>query len=702
MSAVQLRIQSINLKNFRKYVGNQTIELSTDPKKPVTVIHGTSGKGKTTFLNSIHWCIWGKERDNVSVQIGEDEGLIHSGIIDNMKINDTEKIHVEIILEDDEGPLYKIKRGVEILKKSDQVTKTYDSNLYSEVSRGIETKPFLEFSSRNQDTGEHEDEKDLDTIKHKLGNIFPEILSSYILFDAELLNTFQSQDQGVLVREGMEKITGLPVIYEAKKNIDNVKNKIRRDSSGGDEEYQRQITRQTKVKEDIDEFEEDAKILKKRIETDDKIVQKCTDFIQKNGDESIKKDEDLRLQVVDNIILIEKAVRKLKEENLDLIFSNLHKFYIKNEIDSTIEIFDKYAKEGLFPTAFNKEQIQKVLREEKCLCGRDVTDNEKEIKNKLEHMLTKVYDLQEAGELNKIRNSMMENSSSIKNNELKELEKKMKDCDIDLIEYRKQLKKQKEKKKELDEKLESSQSIKKELQEKAQLRSTLESSVTNNKYKLGGIQENMNAAMNAKRQNDKVLKKLEENMNRDEAIQKQIELADYATEIFEQLKNESLDSFREQVQEAAQEYFLNTAPEKETFTGVEIDDGFIIKAKTDKTTRKISAGQIHCLGLSYIAAIRKVTKHNYFMVIDSPFHNISPASKLSLCKEVPLKMGVTQTTFLVTDTEYKAVILEEGKTKRLPSVKEILKETGLLWKQYDINLEEKNGLKCAVINEDEA
>ena len=85
------------------------------------------------------------------------------------------------------------------------------------------------------------------------------------------------------------------------------------------------------------------------------------------------------------------------------------------------------------------------------------------------------------------------------------------------------------------------------------------------------------------------------------------------------------------------------------------------------------------------------------MVIDSPFHNVSQESKLLICKELPTKMGVTQITFLVTDTEYKAEIPAEGKDKALPSVKEILKQNNLIWKRYDIIKEDMNGIPYAKI-----
>ncbi len=697
MPASQLRIQRVVLKNYRKYLGEQSVELSTDSKKPVTVIHGISGKGKTTFLNALHWCIYGEERNNLKIQKESDEGLIHSSIIDNLKIDDNEEMYVEILMEDDEGPTYRIKRSIIIKKKSEGPGKKFSDEIDCQISKGIDVESSVEFSSRNEDTGEMESDTDPGLIEYKIEKVFPKILSSYILFDAELLNTFQKDEQGSLVKEGMEKITGLPIVFEAKQNLEHLRSKIRRDSSGGNETYQKYLDKQKTIQGDKEGFEEKIKKCENEIKNNNSIIVECTKFLKEYDDEMIRKNEDLRASIVTNIDGIEE---KLKNQILithNTIFDNLYKFYIQKELVGTVRAFDEYAEKGLFPTVFTKEQINKVLSDERCLCGRPVTDNEKEIKDTLEHMLSKVFDLEECGELNKIRNRMIEHLDSIKGESKKEILQKFKKIQLDTEKYREELKIQKNRKKELDEKLAESKTAQTKIQEYGKRRTDSEKIVLRCEQDKAIASERLNSAQGHLKQTEHEIIKLEKIQIKDQVIKNRIALAELAINQFTQLKDESLDHFREQVQKSAQAYFLNTAPEADTFTGVEINDSFVIEAKTKDKTRKISQGQAHCLGLSYIAAVRDVTKHNYFMVIDSPFHNVSQESKLLICKELPTKMGVTQITFLVTETEYKAEIPAEGKDKALPSVKEILKQNNLIWKRYDIIKEDMNGIPYAKI-----
>jgi DNA sulfur modification protein DndD len=58
-------IKEITLKNFRIYKGENTIDLTTDGKKNIFIISGRNGFGKTTFLMSMVWCLYGRNMQEV-------------------------------------------------------------------------------------------------------------------------------------------------------------------------------------------------------------------------------------------------------------------------------------------------------------------------------------------------------------------------------------------------------------------------------------------------------------------------------------------------------------------------------------------------------------------------------------------------------------------------------------------------------------
>ncbi len=58
-------IKEIELNNFRIYKGKNKIELLPEENKNIIVISGKNGFGKTTFLMSLVWCLFGKQMEKV-------------------------------------------------------------------------------------------------------------------------------------------------------------------------------------------------------------------------------------------------------------------------------------------------------------------------------------------------------------------------------------------------------------------------------------------------------------------------------------------------------------------------------------------------------------------------------------------------------------------------------------------------------------
>ena len=58
-------IKQIDLNNFRIYKGQNTITLLPAADKNIVVVSGKNGFGKTTFLMSLVWCLYGKQMEKV-------------------------------------------------------------------------------------------------------------------------------------------------------------------------------------------------------------------------------------------------------------------------------------------------------------------------------------------------------------------------------------------------------------------------------------------------------------------------------------------------------------------------------------------------------------------------------------------------------------------------------------------------------------
>lgn len=65
-------ISQLTLDNFRVYSGSHSIKFSIDADNNITVIAGNNGFGKTSFLTSLVWCLYGKLMTDVDDRYRQD------------------------------------------------------------------------------------------------------------------------------------------------------------------------------------------------------------------------------------------------------------------------------------------------------------------------------------------------------------------------------------------------------------------------------------------------------------------------------------------------------------------------------------------------------------------------------------------------------------------------------------------------------
>ena len=58
-------IKQVTLSNFRQYKGENVISFETDENENIIIVSGKNGNGKTNFLISLVWCLYGKDTDRV-------------------------------------------------------------------------------------------------------------------------------------------------------------------------------------------------------------------------------------------------------------------------------------------------------------------------------------------------------------------------------------------------------------------------------------------------------------------------------------------------------------------------------------------------------------------------------------------------------------------------------------------------------------
>jgi len=676
-----LNIDKIRLHNYRTYLDTHELTISNDPSKPVTIVHGSSGMGKTTILNATHWALYGTERVQLDTK-HTSEGLMNKHVLERLALNNTAETFVELWLADEDGLAYRIKRVIKALKSSNIPEQRLNTTNNSLVSEGIYFQSELTVHYRSDSTPQLLKIDDADA-QLMIETIFPKQLSSYILFDGELLNQFLNRKEEDLVKKGIEEISGLPLIDAA---IANLKKTDKR------------ITQELKDKLPFRALIEQIESLDtKRAECEQARDEKTAQLRNLQKEESEYRDYLNRHPVE----MIHEKAKQLKEienskketkEKIDITTEQFRNFLcecnyrlrLQTAIMSTEKKFQQWEQDNLIPPAISKPALDQMINSTPptCICGRPLEENSPEL-IRLQQMQERIIDstmIQEIMHgrarlsivLENINKTKISSQYSAFSTELAIARQKMSGLSISEKDIMRDLKSHPDVKiRQISADLDQNR--------REQTEITLLIGEANKELK------------SIKKDYDNIQKQVSEAKNLDDkntATHQKMDLCKISISLLRRLRTDLLDEFKIKTEQITSDYFLKIAPRKEDFTQVKIAPDFQLKA-LDKQggSKRLSAGQSHCLGLSYIAAIRAITKQNYFIIIDSPLHNISQEAKVQLAELFPHYLKKTQLTLLVTDQEYSGIapiefVEKDGLWSK--SVRDVLKANNCIWKEYKL------------------
>lgn len=186
-------IKSIQLTNFRQFIGTQNIIFSTDNEKNVTILIGENTAGKTAFIRAFEWCLY-KKIDF------EDEILLNSEIVDKMNVGETQTVIGKVVINHDNTD-YEISRSY-----------TYTCIGAKTVRESLRDLKmcYLQADGQTKTTIEQHD------IQENINRILPAALSSYFFFGGERIESISSRGD---IESSVKGLMGLDVLYNAREHL---------------------------------------------------------------------------------------------------------------------------------------------------------------------------------------------------------------------------------------------------------------------------------------------------------------------------------------------------------------------------------------------------------------------------------------------------------------------------------------------------
>ncbi|HAI44993.1 MAG TPA: DNA sulfur modification protein DndD, partial [Maribacter sp.] len=222
-------IKEIELNNFRIYKGSNKIDLSTTDSKNIVVVSGKNGYGKTTFLMSLVWCLYGKQMQKVDhlyqKEIADKGGYtkyIANSLNRLAKANGETKFSVSVTFKDVKIPEItcneiKITRSYDIVTSANDKVEVVIDNFQNELIKDLTTD--------GKQDGEEIFIRDF---------ILPIEIAKFFFFDAEKivsLAEINSPDQRRLLSKAYTEVLGIKKYEDLKDQLESIQDEYRNKSA---------------------------------------------------------------------------------------------------------------------------------------------------------------------------------------------------------------------------------------------------------------------------------------------------------------------------------------------------------------------------------------------------------------------------------------------------------------------------------------
>jgi DNA sulfur modification protein DndD len=222
-------IKQIELNNFRIYKGKNTINLLPENDKNIVVVSGKNGFGKTTFLMSLVWCLYGRQMDKVDElyqkEIADKGGYgkyIGNTLNRLAKTENETKFSVAVTFRDVKIPEISCNE-VKITRTFDIITSANDK--VEVLIDGYPNQLIQDLTTEGKQDGEEIFIRDF---------ILPIEIAKFFFFDAEKivsLAEINSPEQRRILSKAYTEVLGIKKYEDLKDQLENIQDEYRKKSA---------------------------------------------------------------------------------------------------------------------------------------------------------------------------------------------------------------------------------------------------------------------------------------------------------------------------------------------------------------------------------------------------------------------------------------------------------------------------------------
>lgn len=606
-----MKFEKLTLENFSSYFGKHTIEFHTSEQKPVTVIVGGSGNGKTSIFDALNWALYGDQYEPV-LEVQSEKSITdyvnETALKEAASSGDGVEMACSLFFEH-EGKHYRIQQAIFAKKNNDKV----------------------EIKDRTSVLHEYTPSGDFEGIPHVdlfLNEILPSNVRDYFLFNGDRINKLALPGSSKEIRDGIYRVVDLELLQNGTQHLLDAAKKFRRNtkdvSKGEIAEIQSQYTTAHEEletqKNKLASLAEEKIALEENIEIIDNKFRNFKDTI----DLQRKRDHFQETSKT------KEAELKQTRGELRSVAATASTGIIVEDIDRLEKVLGEKRNKGEIPSSISENLLRDILDMRKCICGTEFKEGD-DAYEELNRRLKKEIEKQSKGQdLMDLFFELRTTKSYIREAQtrLVDLEKRRTNLEKTISETHKQLE-------SINQKLVDAPD--EDIAKLGMRLNELNSDLRNNMLDAQTVQDKI------KRKEVQIQElkiKRDELGEQQEIVRRQQlrdDLAQRSAEELEKIFEKFAEDSRFEVEKLTREEFFKFIPTARALS-VGIDSEFHYDVKDQNgnpALQQLSNGQKQALSLAYITSISRVSEKNPPLVIDMPFGRLDKDVQDNIAGRLP-------------------------------------------------------------------
>ncbi len=637
-----MKLEKIIIENFASYYGEHSLDLNTDQDKPVIIIIGGNGFGKTSLFQAINWALYGEDYEKDLKKYYDrkivdyvNEASLTDGIMNNEIISMSANLYFS-----HNTDKYLISQNIEVSarKEGDKlfVQEEFKSTKLSQITP----------------KGDH-----VDIPHHKLllNELLPSNVRDYFLFDGDRIYKLASPGSSSEVRDAIYRVVDLELLQNAQDHLEEIAREFgraaKRESTGElkdiEDQYNTSVEKKDKLIKDIKQNTDEIRSIRDQLD----IIENKLRDLPDTGKIQAKIDN-----LKSEVIIIQDDSENLIQEKRKLAYQ-MSGILVGDVASDLITNLDNKREKGEIPKNVSKTFLEEMLRSKKCfICNEEIIKGNKlyeSIQKRLE-IEKKKKDDQVLLDYNfqlKALSSIIDNSK-IKINEiekqLNEFDKQKTEKQLLIDQFNRDLAKLP--KEDIQGLLSEQKSRHEELEKRGRREANYHHDLETLKIKISEL-ESQRIELAKKQKNVRAMQ-LREMLAHVSSEQIAVIYKDFAEESRASVEKLTIDEFRNFV-------FSSSGYEVRLNENYEL---VVLDSNGQRVLQRLSMGQSQCLSLAFITAISRVSEKYPPLVIDMPFGRLDEEVHGIVSKRLP-ELTKQLILFLLPNTEWNVTTKKALKSK---------------------------------------